>query len=333
MLNTYKALNYIALGEFDGARVELLRAYERQKEALEQYRRELERAEQEANSKEIDIDQVSNDPRFKRQFDQTYGEYRQLAAYTDYVNPLTVYLDGLLFLVTAADGSDYDRARIDFERVKGMIGDNQFIKADLALVNHLINGRSSGPVVYIIFENGLAPARSEIRLDIPIPSKEIAYIGAAFPKLDIQKAPMESLVIADGNGKITQTQLLSDMDGIIANEFSNQLQTILIHTALAAAVKATAQYQLEKNFGSLGKIGGALYSMITTQADLRSWVSLPKQFQFARFSRPDSSQIYLRTPDGTVNTKVDLPDSEITLIYVKAIDGPQLSSFHTIKLR
>ena len=333
MLNTYKALNYMALGQLDEARVELLRAYERQKEALERYRHELEEAKEEAHSRAIDIDHVTRDPHFQDQLDAYYGQYNELSTYADYVNPLTVYLDGLLFLATGAGGSDYDRARLDFERVHGMIGHTPFVDADLAAANKLMAGGTREPTVYVILENGLAPVRSEVRLDIPIPSKEVTYIGAALPVLNFQAPSIESLVITNGHQNITETKLLSDMDGVIANEFNNRLQTVIIHTVMAAAVKATAQYQLEKNFGSLGRFGGALYSIVTTQADLRSWISLPKHFQFARFSRPDSPHIYLTSADGTLNTKVDLPKSDIILIYAKAIDGQQLSYIHTIKLR
>ena len=333
MLNTYKALNYIALGQLNDARVEVFRAYERQKEALDRYRRELERVEKEAESRSIDIGEITGNPRVQDQLDRHYGKYNKLAAYADYVNPLTVYLDGLLFFASATDGADYDRARLNFERIRAMIGSNAFIEADLSAINYVGDGTLIEPTVYVIFENGLAPVRSEERFDIPLPYQEISYIGAAIPVLNFQATPLKSLGVFSEERNITQTKLLSDMDGIIANEFSNGLQSVILHTAMAAALKATAQYQLEKNFGSLGRIGGALYSMTTTQADLRSWISLPKQFQFARFPRPSSPAVYLRTADRTINTKVDLPESDIILIYAKAINGRELSYVHTIKLR
>ena len=333
MLNTYKALNYMTLGELDAARVELLRTYERQKEALDRYRRELENANNEARSNKVDIDRITSDSRFNRQLENTYRDYDNLKNYADYVNPLSVYLDGLLFLATASGGSDYERARKDFERVKSMIGDNPLINADLSIVEKAINGKPFQPTVYVIFESGLAPARSEARLDIPVPAKEITYIGAAFPTLNLQRTTIESLRIDNDHGKIMETRLLSDMDQIITNEFNQNLDTVIIRTVIASIVKATAQYQLQKNFGSLGQIGGALYSMVTTQADLRTWVSLPKQFQFARFPQPDSSHVYLTTSDGTVSTRVEIPKSEIFLIYAKTVEGPELNYVHTIKLR
>ncbi len=48
MLNTYRALNYLALGEPDKARPELIRAYQRQQDAVQDNQKRLERVQEEA---------------------------------------------------------------------------------------------------------------------------------------------------------------------------------------------------------------------------------------------------------------------------------------------
>ena len=48
MLNTYKALNYLQLGEPDKARVELIRAYQRQQDAVEDNQKRIEKVQDEA---------------------------------------------------------------------------------------------------------------------------------------------------------------------------------------------------------------------------------------------------------------------------------------------
>ncbi len=47
MLNTYKALNYFQLGEFDKVRPELIRVYQRQQDAVENNKKRIEKEEQE----------------------------------------------------------------------------------------------------------------------------------------------------------------------------------------------------------------------------------------------------------------------------------------------
>lgn len=46
MLSTYKALNYIQLGDFEKARPELIRAYQRQQDAVENNKKQIEKAEE-----------------------------------------------------------------------------------------------------------------------------------------------------------------------------------------------------------------------------------------------------------------------------------------------
>lgn len=50
MLNAYKALNYLALGNQDRARVELVRAYQRQQDAVENNKRRLRRPRRQPSS-------------------------------------------------------------------------------------------------------------------------------------------------------------------------------------------------------------------------------------------------------------------------------------------
>ena len=50
MLNTYKALNYLALGEPDKARPEIIRAYQRQQDAVEENKRRIEAAQAQATN-------------------------------------------------------------------------------------------------------------------------------------------------------------------------------------------------------------------------------------------------------------------------------------------
>ena len=185
MLNTYKALNYLALGEPDKARVELIRAYQRQQDAVEENKKRIAKIQDEAaqSKDKATMDKAENDPKFKAQMQGTYANLDNLKAYADYVNPFTVYLDGLFFMADAADGSDLERARKSFERVAAFDPDNEYVKQDLAMVNDLINGKPLPPTTYVIFETGCAPVRDQIRIDIPIFFSKVSYVGAAFPTL------------------------------------------------------------------------------------------------------------------------------------------------------
>ena len=159
MLNTYEALNYLALGEPDKARPELIRAYERQQDAVEENKKRIEKIQDEAASdtNSVAIEKAQQDPKFQSAIQSNYTYLDNLKAYADYVNPFTVYLDGLYFMANATDASDLERAHKSFERVQGFIGNNDYIKQDLGAVDALMNGKPLAPTTYIIFETGCAP--------------------------------------------------------------------------------------------------------------------------------------------------------------------------------
>jgi len=74
-----------------------------------------------------------------------YTDLNNLKAYANYVNPFTVYLDGLYFMADAMDGSDLERARKSFERVVGFDPGNDYVKQDLATVDNFDEWQTAGP--------------------------------------------------------------------------------------------------------------------------------------------------------------------------------------------
>lgn len=97
MMNTYKALNYVQLGDYEKARVEFNRALERQRDAVALNAARIERAQEQtkAQKQQVDLERVNSDQRLLAQLQANYADLDQMKAYADYVNPLAVYLDGL----------------------------------------------------------------------------------------------------------------------------------------------------------------------------------------------------------------------------------------------
>ncbi|MCK5843191.1 MAG: hypothetical protein KAG97_00705, partial [Victivallales bacterium] len=63
LLNAFKGLDYMALGDISGARVELRRAYERQKEAERLYAEDIRKARAQSASHGFDVEQaIKNTP-------------------------------------------------------------------------------------------------------------------------------------------------------------------------------------------------------------------------------------------------------------------------------
>ena len=343
MLNTYKALNYLELGEPDKARPELIRAYQRQQDAVDENKKRIEKVQEEAakNKDKAAIDKAAQDPTFQAQMSGTnYANLNDLKPYSDYVNPFTVYLDGLFFMATAADGSDLERAHKSFERVAQFLGDNQYIKEDLATVNNLIAGKPLVPTTYVIFETGCAPVREQIRIDIPIIVTKVSYVGVAFPKLKPHGNYASDLTVSANGTNAATTTVLCDMDSIIGLDFKNEMPVVITKTIAATVTKAIAAYAANQAAGQQNawaglvmQIGTAVYQGAVNIADERTWTTLPKEFQYCRFPTPADRKIELATPGGRQKIPVTIGDGTINLIYVKSINATSPLLVTQIKLK
>ncbi|WP_309384062.1 COG3014 family protein [Cerasicoccus frondis] len=340
MLNTYQALNYLQLGQYDDARVFLNRALERQREAVNEnatriaeataaaeQSTEKARTQTAANqNKDYDVERAQRDPKFQQSLNSVYGYLDQLKAYAPYVNPFTVYLDGVFHLAQATDLPDVERAAKDFQRTASMIGANDYLAGDNAAVQALLSGQSLTPATYVFFETGMAPYRDETRIDIPVfifGAKGVPYVGAAFPKLKMSGQYVPYLDVA-ANGKNFRTKTLCNMDSVIAQEFDNELPIIITKTLISAGAKAAITYGLyeatknDSNVATAVMIAGALYQAAMNQADLRSWITLPKEVQFARFDTPANRKLTLTQPVGGQKITVTLEPGVVNVVYVKS---------------
>ncbi len=329
MLNTYKALNYLALGEPDKARPELIRAYQRQQDAVADNQKRIEKVQEQAaqNKDSAAIKRAQNDPGLQSQIQNSSTNLNNLKPYAAYVNPFTVYLDGLFFMTDAADGSDLERAHKSFQRVTEFAPGNNYVKEDLTMVNGLLNGRALSPTTFVIFETGCAPVRDQVRIDIPIIVTRVSYIGAAFPTLKPQGNYVSSLTVT-ADGKNFDTALVSDMDSVIGLDFKNEMPIVITKTIAATVVKGVAAYAANAAAGQqngwaglLTQIGTAIYQAAVNIADERTWTTLPKEFQICHFPTPADRKIELKTPGDRQNMPVTIGDGTINLIYVKSINA------------
>jgi len=342
MLNTYKALNFLAMHDLDKARVEIIRAFQRQQDAVEENKRRLQKAQDElaAEKEKKRIERTRNDPNVQGKLNQTYSGLDSLTVYSDYVNPFTVYLDGLIYFAGAASASDLERARKSFERVTAFAEHNHWVKEDLAILEATVQGTRPGPMTWVILESGRAPVRDQIRIDIPILFARLSYVGAAFPTLNVQGGQLSSLNVF-ANGTNQSTELLASMDSVVARDFKNELPIVITKTIAAAVVKAAASYAANeaahKEGGELAglfsQIGTALFQIAVNIADLRTWTTLPKEFMVCRVPTPPDQKIELQTPGGAQKVIVSLDEGAMNLVYVRSISagGPLFVSQMKLK--
>jgi hypothetical protein len=354
MMNTYKAVNYLALGDKDKARVELNRSLQRQRDAVAANEKriaalqdETEKAkrgelkDENGKSAAYDATKATNDPKTGPGLQAALdASLAPMKPYGDYVNPFSVFLDGLFFTVLGEGGSDLERGRKSFERVAAMVPENPFVRADLDAATLAAEGKAPEGVTYVIFETGTAPARDQVRVDVPtfLVTSRLAYVGAAFPKLAFNNSYVPSLGVTAGETTVN-TATVASMDSVIANDFKNEWPAIvtktMITTATKAIVQAAVQKAVEDRAGSgWGLVAGLVMSGVnssTNIADTRTWTSLPKEFQYARVATPASRELTLNA-GGTQKTVV-LEPGAVNVVYVKSASptAPLLVSTFVLK--
>jgi len=339
MMNTYKALDYLALGQFEQARVELNRSLQRQRDAVAANEKRIVAAqvdeetarrgawvEAEGQSAAYDPQKAVNDPVTSAALRSSLqASIARMQPYGDYVNPFAVFLDGLYHSVLGLDGSDRERGRKSFERVAGLVPSNSFARIDLEAATKAAEGQPIMGVTYVIFETGTAPSRRENRIDIPtfLFTRRLAYVGAAFPTLEYHDDYLRQLDVRAG-GETVSTAVVASMDSVVANDFKNEWPSIVTRTIFTTATKAIAQAGVQKELESrggmagrlLGEIAGTVVNASTNIADTRTWSSLPKEFQYARLPTPPDRTLILRA--GTQENTVTVELGSVIVVYVRS---------------
>lgn len=338
MMNAYKALDYMQLGDFDAARVELNRALQRQRDAVAENARRIEEATEEAQrareggvegNQRYDVEKARSDSMSGPAFAEVEAELdARIKPYGDYVNPFVVFLDGLYFVTRAENGSDLERARKSFERVAAMAPENPYARVDWQMAEAAANGRLPTGLTYVIFETGSAPYRESKRIDLPVfpLTGKVSYVGAAFPRLRFDDRTEGALsVVAAGSAHTTA--LVSSMDSVVARDFRNEWPAIITKTILTtvtkAAVDGVIQKQAKDKWGITGqlvaKAATVAWGTTTNVADTRTWRSLPREFQYLRLTTPADRKLTLSS--GSQSRLVDIIPGGVNIVYVKMNDA------------
>jgi hypothetical protein len=331
MLNTYKALNFLQQGKPDEARTELIRTYQRQQDAVADNRKRLEKEQAELDKqKASDIqatERAKSDPKVSAKLQEASQALNSMSLYADYVNPFSVYLDGLFFMYQAADSSDLERASQSLARAAEMAKGNKCVLQDQETLKQIMSGQPVQPITYVIFESGRAPIRDQIRIDIPILVTRVSYIGAAFPKFVPMGSSMSALTVT-GGGLAENTSTVCNMDAVIGHEFKNEMPSVITKTIMAMVIKGTAAYAINKGAGDQDALAGLFAQLVTAGyqaavniADLRTWTTLPKEFQICRIPTPPDRKLQVFIPSSGHRTDVQLMPGTVNVVFARAVSS------------
>jgi len=343
MLNTYKALNFWALGKRDKARVEFNRAIDRQRRAKERFAKDIAKLNKEIAKKQAREDKkaarggggagVNFDEKVGELLEDRYSNLDTFKAYPDFINPFTTYMAGLFFM----SEKDYPKASTLLKKAYGMVDKNKFVAQDFAKVENILDGKGSqDKAVWVIFENGLGPVKMESRLEFPVPTPSgVMTVKLALPELMLREQAYPYIYVNGKNASKdegTKTEPLASMERVIQTEFEKDYKGILTRAVISSIIKTTAQYYATKKYGAKAWIISYLFQAATTSADIRIWTGLPKDFQIAKIKCPKDGLVTIATPKNGNKIEVKVPANESSLIYVKIPQEGSNISYSVLKL-
>ncbi len=324
-LHSYQILNALKLSDKAEAKIQINRAYDSQKNAVQEFNKEINKINKKVAEENQGTTQLSKEQRDSIEKNNSivlsnYKDLEKWKGYSNFVNPYTTYISGLYFMANSSSKSDAETASTYLKRAAGMSPKNSYLKSDLSLSEKLANGLISKikPTAWLIFENGEVANFDEFRIDLPIfiVSDEVQTASLALPKPKVRAEAFQNISISNNRLKKKKTQLLADVDGMFISEFNKKLPTLIAKAVTKLVFQTVAQAAIEDQAGSWGSFAMAAYSMATAGADLRSWNSLPKNVQLAKITKTKDGVIYLYAGDKEI-AKLETKKDKHSIIYVR----------------
>ena len=120
------------------------------------------------------------------------------------------------------------------------------------------------------------------------------------------------------------------MDAIISRDFKNDWPMVVTKTLLTSATKALAGRAAEEAAQKNGNQWAVLAARVASTAaqaasniaDLRTWITLPKEFSYIRMPTPEEGLLTLRV--GANEQKVSVTSGKTNIIMVRSVNDISL---------
>jgi len=324
MLEIYRALRALERGDNTATQSAFTELKFKRQEAKEISRKMVMEAEQDAIEKK--------DLKYKNFMESDTVQIGNLVdeelskTYQDFYNPMGDYIR-LVLNNRGGEQFDFGTTKKNLTDVLG--SGKSFLRDEKKA------GPGAESTTYVLMESGSAPYRVEEKFRLPLflfyngpPPGGVLYVPFALPRLQYRNDYDESASILLGS-ESTQMETLVDMDAVVSAEFKaklpGQIAKALIQTTLAVAsqvaIEAATKDQQQDSaavmiFSAIAKVAAA---EALTQADERSWYSLPKQVLVQKIKTPENGSFSVQTGAGTkINLQVN-PQSLTNFVYLKSI--------------
>ena len=334
LVHHFQALNYLATNDLAGAGVEIRRANREQEDARKRREAEIEKAKSKTEN-------VSPDEERDPHLLPVYAGLDQMAGAVKYSfqNAATFYLSAVVWEMMGEANDAY----IDSKKALEIYPENPYLQRDVLRLGRRLgmredvadferrfpqaakadgNGGTNLARLVVLYEEGLAPKKSEMSVAYPLPSSDSVGV-VALPVYAEAPPPPMPLVVKAGRRNLGRTAPICDVSALAARGLGEQMPGILTRQVARAVAKGVAAKAAKDQGGGWGELAVTLYNVLSEQADLRSWLTLPAHIHVANgWVDPGTSCVTLADPSGAAvwSGEVTLKPGRTTLLYVTRID-------------
>lgn len=275
----YQLWDLLALQDWSNARVVINQSYQRQQDMSREYKKMIEN-----NKKEI-----AADSQIAEFIDKNSNDW---LAFRDIMNPALMYLSGIYFL----NDGDFDNAITYLKRANGMMPDNKYIKQDLDMAQKRIRPTST---TWTFTETGFAPRLREENASIYL--FNLGLIQFTFS--DAYQMPNYTVP--------KNSEMLANVDALFMTEYNEYSVNEILRAYTSAVSKTTAQallYNSKSDYAPLLGVMSSIYTAASSNADVRTWATLPKYIYVSREKNSDrqNNLIYIREINGKITSEKNI---------------------------
>lgn len=328
MLLTYMALNHLALGDYDNARVAIKQTHELEAVIAEQRAKQIAEVQEEAKKRgaRTSFKELNGYPV------QSIDNHEVNALMNSYQSALSHYLAGFIYealgeLSLAAPGY-----RLANELHPGV----PLLEEALSGLDERLHAPDDGKVdVLFIVASGTAPALHSQQFNLPVlAGYRWVLVPVSFPVIAPGAwAPRPTALAVEGAGSVPLAAITS-VDLMARRRLKDDMPSIMLRASVRAAASAVAQVQTQKsaersgnNFAGVAAAIVTLGSVLMASADDRTWRTLPADISIARARLPAGvHSVTIQTPQGPRSVRVDLEGRHAVIDFW--LLGNQLYGYH-----
>lgn len=334
MVTTRMAMDHLARGDWDNARVEIKRTHEREALIAEIRAREFAKVEEESRKRGVNpgFQEINGYPV------QTVDTPEALSLRNGYQNALSHYLAGFVYEALGETGLSAPGYRKAIELRPGQ----PLLEQSLGELDARASAADDTSTdMLVVVETGAIPGRVSQSFNLPIPILSYGtsvIMSVSFPILPPAPPGYQAPdILVDRNDNLP-TALVLDLDAMARRALKDEMPGIMLRAVVRTTSKAVAQYQMERQMDEMrrkGQDNGGLAlallalqigGMVVEQADERGWRTLPAQVAVARGRLPRGEHtLDIRSDSGSTSIKVNLSGRH-ALVSVRLLRGQAFST-------